>query len=158
MRHSTKEVQPTVSEARHLRSSISHLKTKSAKFEMHSDGRNYTKPTFFKIWQVTFLRFWVREPNHSENLLAEMCYLYRKPRPLLFQRDRGVESAGSSHTDVRRIMPTPATIIGAVDIYLSYFEEYTNKRKTLYTENRVHIHSVLRLTANEKTTGKSIPP
>ena len=29
---------------------------------------------------MAFRRFWVKEPRHSENISAEMCYLYRRTR------------------------------------------------------------------------------
>ena len=37
----------------------------------------YTKTPFFETLLV-FRRFWVKEPRHSENSLAGMCYLYRR--------------------------------------------------------------------------------
>ena len=33
--------------------------------------------------QIAFGRFWVKEPRHSENIVAEMRHLYRKTHPLL---------------------------------------------------------------------------
>ena len=39
----------------------------------------YTRKSFFGRG-LAFRRFWVQEPRHSENRLAEMCYLYRRTR------------------------------------------------------------------------------
>ena len=35
------------------------------------------KTSFFET-RLTFRRFWVKEPRHSENGLVEICHLYRK--------------------------------------------------------------------------------
>ena len=53
----------------------------------------YTKTYFFEAW-LAFRRFRVKEPSHSENVLAKMWYVYRRtrPRPVLvigfYQQDR----------------------------------------------------------------------
>ena len=36
--------------------------------------------SFFET-RLAFRRFWVKEPRHSENKIAEMCHLYRRTRP-----------------------------------------------------------------------------
>ena len=35
------------------------------------------RKSFFET-RLAFRRFWAEEPLHSENRLAEMCYLYRR--------------------------------------------------------------------------------
>lgn len=42
--------------------------------------------------RMTFRRFWVMEPHHSENNLVEMLYLYRGTRAEVAAVILGVES------------------------------------------------------------------
>ena len=47
---------------------------------------SYNNVFFFETI-LAFRRLWVKEPRHSENMLAEMCYLYyRRMRPSLPHR------------------------------------------------------------------------
>ena len=54
----------------------------SAKIKLYPDKipwSKYTKTSFFET-RLAFLLFWVKEPRHSEGLLAEMCYFYGRTR------------------------------------------------------------------------------
>ena len=44
---------------------------------MHITMAQVYKNVIFET-RLAFRRFWVKEPRHSENTLAEMCYLYRR--------------------------------------------------------------------------------
>ena len=82
-RRSTLEVHPISSEAPHVWSSIPHpeadICTTSSCIPMHKAMTQVRKTPFFET-RLAFQPFWVKEPRHSENILAEMCYLYGRTR------------------------------------------------------------------------------
>ena len=47
---------------------------------MNSSMSQVSKSVFFRNKIGASRRFWVQEARHSENIFAEMCYLYRKTR------------------------------------------------------------------------------
>ena len=49
---------------------------------MNSSMSQVSKSVFFRNKIGASRRFWVQEARHSENIFAEMCYLYRKTRDL----------------------------------------------------------------------------
>ena len=65
-----------------------HLKTVFSKTQIEPrriiQWPEYTKKTSFFETRLAFRQFWVQEPRCSENILAEMCYLYRRTRPSYF--------------------------------------------------------------------------
>ena len=69
-----------------LRSSLPRrenwLQRKSSFIPMtKSHGPKHTVSSCFFDTRLTFRRFWVEKPRHSENSLAKMCYLYRRTPP-----------------------------------------------------------------------------
>ena len=49
--------------------------------------------TPFSITILAFRQFWVKGPCHSENIVVEMCYLYRRTRHGIPGIRHGSESA-----------------------------------------------------------------
>ena len=81
VRRSTIEIHPSFSEAPHLRSSVPYPITDFSKNQIASrwiiPWPTYPITYFFET-RLAFRRFWAKEPRHSENMLAEMYYLYRR--------------------------------------------------------------------------------
>ena len=81
LRFSTVDVRTDFSEGSHFTSPIPHPKTDLSKnqiaFRYIISYPKYTKTYFFET-RLAFWRFWVKGPRHSENVLAEICYLYRR--------------------------------------------------------------------------------
>ena len=86
------EVHPKFSEVPHLRSSIPHPRTDvstnriASRWIIPSSPKSKKKkhPFSKQDFGIPTILVLVREPRHSENILAEMCYLYRRTRrPLI---------------------------------------------------------------------------